>query len=418
MSTGTLAPDVRYTVLDSSGKPISGARLLTYIAGTTTPQATYTDVGLLTPNANPIIADGAGRIGPIFLPPGQSFKFVFQNPDSSGLFSQDNVSAVPGSSAGVDIIGVAGETLAPGQAVYLSDGSGGKTAGSWYRADSANAYSSTLNEVAMVPAAIASGASGTMRLEGYITGLSSLTVGTLYYVGTAGALTSSAPANRRLVGEADTTSSLVVSANPPIQGLTVAQGGTGATTLTAHGVLIGEGTGAIVATAVGAAGTVLTGVASADPTFQVPTWSLLKANSGTDATAGATTVDSIATGALTAKDRLKIFVTVEEITAQVARIDLYSVTDSTIVTRLSTGGTVGAGVTLCVDVTISQGQTGATKYVSVCNGATTGGVVTETANITMTTAWTTGFTLGLRHGGVTATGSFDYSWAVYLVKGE
>lgn len=44
-------------------------------------------------------------------------------------------------------------------------------------------------------------------------------------------------------------------------------GGTGAATFTAHGVLIGEGTSAIVATAVGATGTVLIGNTGADPTF-------------------------------------------------------------------------------------------------------------------------------------------------------
>lgn len=48
----------------------------------------------------------------------------------------------------------------------------------------------------------------------------------------------------------------------------VAQGGTGATSLTAHGVLLGQGSSAITATAVGATGTVLAGNTGADPTFQ------------------------------------------------------------------------------------------------------------------------------------------------------
>lgn len=50
---------------------------------------------------------------------------------------------------------------------------------------------------------------------------------------------------------------------------TVAGGGTGASTFTAHGVLIGEGTSPIAATSAGTAGQVLTSNgASADPTFQ------------------------------------------------------------------------------------------------------------------------------------------------------
>lgn len=49
--------------------------------------------------------------------------------------------------------------------------------------------------------------------------------------------------------------------------LVVANGGTGATTLTNHGVLVGQGTSAIAALSVGAGGTLLQGVASSDPTF-------------------------------------------------------------------------------------------------------------------------------------------------------
>jgi hypothetical protein len=50
--------------------------------------------------------------------------------------------------------------------------------------------------------------------------------------------------------------------------LPVANGGTGAATLTAHGVLLGEGTSAVSATSAGGAGTVLTGQgSSADPSF-------------------------------------------------------------------------------------------------------------------------------------------------------
>src|SRR5579859_612275 len=49
--------------------------------------------------------------------------------------------------------------------------------------------------------------------------------------------------------------------------LAVWQGGTGDPTLTAHGVLIGEGTSPIAATAVGATNTLLHGNTGADPTF-------------------------------------------------------------------------------------------------------------------------------------------------------
>lgn len=214
MATGTLAPAPYQTVLDANGNPVSGAKINTYVAGTTTPAATYSDVALSVANTNPIIADSAGRYV-AYLSPGASYKFVIQDASGASIRSQDNVSAVPASSVNLDVTGVAGETLTAGQAVYLSDGSGSKVAGSWYKTDSGQIYSSVLPQVGMLPAAIASGASGTIRLSGQVTGLSALVVGTTYYIGTAGTLTATAPPLQRALGVADTTSSLVLTANPP-----------------------------------------------------------------------------------------------------------------------------------------------------------------------------------------------------------
>lgn len=52
--------------------------------------------------------------------------------------------------------------------------------------------------------------------------------------------------------------------------LVVGNGGTGATTFTSHGVLLGNTTSAITATAAGTTGQVLTGVTGSAPTFQSP----------------------------------------------------------------------------------------------------------------------------------------------------
>lgn len=56
----------------------------------------------------------------------------------------------------------------------------------------------------------------------------------------------------------------VISLDVPV---VVSSGGTGATSLTDHGVLFGSGTGAITASAVGTTGTVLKGNTGSDPTF-------------------------------------------------------------------------------------------------------------------------------------------------------
>ena len=66
------------------------------------------------------------------------------------------------------------------------------------------------------------------------------------------------------------------------QVLTVANGGTGDTTLTSHGVLIGAGTGNVAATAAGSSGQVLqSGGASADPSYSTATFPSTATGTGT-----------------------------------------------------------------------------------------------------------------------------------------
>jgi hypothetical protein len=213
----TLAPQLYPTVFSNAGVIVNGACVWTYQAGTTTPATTYSD-NAGTSNSNPIRADSAGRFT-AYLLAGASYKFVVETsctPPAHGtvLRTADNVAGIPASAATVDVTGIAGETLSAGQCAYLSDGSGSKTAGQWFRCDSANTYSSTKLEVGLAPSAILSAASGTIRVAGAVTGLSSLSVGALYYASTAGALTTTPPTNARLVGQADTASSLIVMANP------------------------------------------------------------------------------------------------------------------------------------------------------------------------------------------------------------
>jgi hypothetical protein len=47
-------------VVDNSGVPLAGGKVYTYAAGTTTDKATYTDAAMTTPEANPVILNGAG----------------------------------------------------------------------------------------------------------------------------------------------------------------------------------------------------------------------------------------------------------------------------------------------------------------------------------------------------------------------
>lgn len=221
---GTLAPAAYQTVLDINGNPVSGAKICTYVAGTTTPATTYSDVTLMTANANPLRADASGR-WVAWLPSGTAFKFVFQDAtgtiglcDGAIIKTVDNVAATPTSSPSVDLTGLAGENLPAGSVVYLSDGSGGKTVGQWYLADADFPYaSSAAGTVGLTVATIASGSQGSIRIAGEVTVSATLTIGAPYYASaTAGALTLTAPANSRLIGQASGINTIILGIPAPV----------------------------------------------------------------------------------------------------------------------------------------------------------------------------------------------------------
>lgn len=60
---------------DGNGAPHIAAKAWFYETGTTTPKATYSDAGLTSVNANPVVADANGRFGDIYLVAGR-FKVV------------------------------------------------------------------------------------------------------------------------------------------------------------------------------------------------------------------------------------------------------------------------------------------------------------------------------------------------------
>jgi hypothetical protein len=57
----SLLPNGKQQYTDSAGAPLVGGKLYTYLAGTSTPQATYQDAAGTVPNTNPIILDGRGE---------------------------------------------------------------------------------------------------------------------------------------------------------------------------------------------------------------------------------------------------------------------------------------------------------------------------------------------------------------------
>ena len=83
---------------DNSGIPLSGGKLYSYAAGTTTPQATYTSVTGLTAHTNPIVLNSAGRVatGEIWVTAGQNYKFVLETSTNVMLVTWDNITGING----------------------------------------------------------------------------------------------------------------------------------------------------------------------------------------------------------------------------------------------------------------------------------------------------------------------------------
>ncbi len=69
MALGVVIPVARQRAFDSNGAPLPGAKLQSWLAGTTTPQALYSDDALSVPLSNPVIADGNGYFPAMFTEP-------------------------------------------------------------------------------------------------------------------------------------------------------------------------------------------------------------------------------------------------------------------------------------------------------------------------------------------------------------
>lgn len=114
------------TFVDASGNPCASCTLSSFVAGTSTPLATYTDSTGTSQNTNPIVLDASGGAN-IWLNKLLSYKFVLKNPLGSTIWTVDQVSggqmaAGPNGSIQFNNNGVAG-----GSSSLITDGNGGIT---------------------------------------------------------------------------------------------------------------------------------------------------------------------------------------------------------------------------------------------------------------------------------------------------
>jgi hypothetical protein len=86
---------------DANGNPLSGGKIFTYAAGSTTPATTYTSSAGTVPQANPVILNSRGvPDSPLWLAGGTSYKFVLQDANGVTLSPTfDNVQGINDPSA-------------------------------------------------------------------------------------------------------------------------------------------------------------------------------------------------------------------------------------------------------------------------------------------------------------------------------
>lgn len=95
--TATLSPLPKFQFFADDGSPLSGGKLFSYSAGTTTPKATYTDESGTIPNTNPVILDSRGEAS-VWLGTG-SYKLILKTANDQQLWSVDNIVGNPSQDA-------------------------------------------------------------------------------------------------------------------------------------------------------------------------------------------------------------------------------------------------------------------------------------------------------------------------------
>ena len=95
--------------LDNNGNPLSGGKIYTYEAGTTTPEPTYTTGTGAVAHTNPIILDSAGRVpgGQIWVNASQDYKFVLTTSADVTIATYDDLMGINGTGLATNAVNVA-----------------------------------------------------------------------------------------------------------------------------------------------------------------------------------------------------------------------------------------------------------------------------------------------------------------------
>lgn len=164
----TISPIGNIQFLDSNGNPLNGAKVFTYLAGTSTKVATFKDIAGAASHTNPIVLDASGRPPTaIYLISGNSYKLVLApstdtDPPTSPIYTWDSIATVDPATltaeqwitgttpsyASANSFTVAGDLVSiyqVGRRVKLVS-----TLGTFYGSISASSYASSVTTVSVV----------------------------------------------------------------------------------------------------------------------------------------------------------------------------------------------------------------------------------------------------------------------------
>jgi hypothetical protein len=227
---------------DDNGNPLTGGKVYTYAAGTTTPLATYTTSAGTVANANPIILDAAGRTpNEIWLVAGTLYKFIVQTSVNVLVGTYDGLPAINdpysinsllGSVTGTNAIAA---VATPSLTAYA--------AGATYAfiAANSNTAASTLSIDGLAAKSITKNGSATLTAG-------DIQIGKLTWVQYDG--TTFQLINNIVYGGSITNGNIVSLTTP----LGAASGGTGLSTITANSVMLGNGISTVQTVAPGTVG--------------------------------------------------------------------------------------------------------------------------------------------------------------------
>ena len=91
-----------FDIANAVGAPISGAKARFYLTGTTNNATTYSDAALTIANANPVIADSAGRFPAIYLNPTVTYRLQVLDANNVLILDRDPINTPATSTDGDD----------------------------------------------------------------------------------------------------------------------------------------------------------------------------------------------------------------------------------------------------------------------------------------------------------------------------